>query len=86
LYEDQEDVLSLIMTHAQSLIWIMNIAKNHELVDPDIAIDVIEDMKRNSNTVWEETLWNKVKEAFLVDIPSASVYAFSPELRGPDKK
>jgi len=84
LYEDQEDVLSLIMTHAQSLIWIMNIAKNHDLVDPDIAVDIIEDMRHNSKTVWEEMLWNKVKEPFLAELPSCNVHKFSPRLRGPD--
>jgi hypothetical protein len=84
LYEDQEDVLGLVITHAQALIWIMNLAKNHDLVEPDIAIQVIEEMKSESKTVWEEQLWEKIRQRFKEELPSANIYQFSPETRGPD--
>jgi|TARA_R100001530_G_scaffold53419_1_gene39444 hypothetical protein len=84
LYDDQEDVLSLVLTHTQALVWIINIAKNHDLVNPEMIIDVIAEMKKDSKTVWEEQLWKKVGDCFFDKIPSASIYKFSPETRGPD--
>ena len=84
MYEDQEDVLGLIVTHAQALVWSMNLAKNHELVDPEVAITVMEDMQKDSKSIWEEQLWRKVSAGFMDDVPSASIYKFSQETRGPD--
>ncbi len=84
MYEDQEDVLGLIVTHAQALIWAMNIAKNHELADPDVAVTVMEEMQKDSKSIWEEQLWRKVGEGFVDEVKSASIYKFSPETRGPD--
>ncbi len=84
MYEDQEDVLGLIVTHAQALVWSMNLAKNHELVDPEVAITVMEEMQKDSKSIWEEQLWRKVRDGFMDDLPSASIYKFSPETRGPD--
>ena len=84
MYEDQEDVLGLIVTHAQALIWAMDIAKNHELADPEVAITVMEEMQKDSKTIWEEQLWRKVTDGFKEDLPSASIYKFSLDTRGPD--
>ena len=84
MYEDQEDVLGLIVTHAQALIWAMNIAKNHELADPEVAITVMEEMQKDSKTIWEEQLWRKVTDGFKEDLQSASIYKFSLDTRGPD--
>ena len=84
MYEDQEDVLGLVITHAQALIWIMNLAKKHDLVEPDIAMQIIEEMIGESKTVWEEQLWKKILERFKEELPSANIYQFSPETRGPD--
>ena len=62
----------------------MNLAKNHDLVEPDIAMQIIEEMIGESKTVWEEQLWKKILERFKEELPSANIYQFSPETRGPD--
>jgi len=41
-------------------------------------------MKSESKTVWEEQLWGKIRERFKEQLPSANIYQFSPETRGPD--
>jgi len=54
LYDDQEDLLSLLVTHTQALAWVMNIVRNNDLVESEIALQVIDEMKRDSRNIWEE--------------------------------
>jgi len=84
LYDDQEDLLSLLVTHTQALAWVMNIVRNNDLVESEIALQVIDEMKRDSRNIWEEQLWNKIKDGFAEKLPTAKIYNYSPESRGPD--
>lgn len=84
LYDDQEDLLSLLVTHTQALAWVMNIVRNNDLVESEIALQVIDEMKRDSRNIWEEQLWNKIKDGFAENLPTAKIYNYSPESRGPD--
>ena len=47
-------------------------------------MQIIEEMIGESKTVWEEQLWKKILERFKEELPSANIYQFSPETRGPD--
>ena len=73
MYDDQEDLLSLLVTHTQALAWVMNIVRNNDLVESEIALQVIDEMKRDSRNIWEEQ-----------ELPTAKIYNYSPESRGPD--
>ncbi len=92
MYEDQEDVLGLIVTHGQSIVWCLNLAKTYELVDVDVAAELMEQMAHESKTEWEEEFWLEIKESFLYKekVNSSNVYQFTPdpnsrETKGPDK-
>ena len=47
-------------------------------------LSLIGRMQKDSKTIWEEQLWRKVADGFKEDLPSASVYKFSLDTRGPD--
>lgn len=92
MYEEQEDVLGLIVTHTQSLVWALNLSKTYNLVDVSTASELMDEMANESRSEWEEEIWLEIKEAFLHQekIDSSNVYKFiadpnSRESKGPEK-
>ena len=61
--------------------------KQHEILNNNVAYDFISYMASQSETVWEEGVWEMVA-GILLEAPKEkgeNVFQFPPELRGPDR-
>ena len=61
--------------------------KQHEILNNNVAYDFMHYMSSQSETVWEEGVWEMVAEILLEEPKEKgeNVIQFSPELRGPDR-
>ena len=84
--DEDKSYLWMIQHHIESLVTLLDMNKQHRILKGDVAHDFMSYMATQSETVWEEGIWEQVAEIHL-DEPKRkgeNVFQFPPELRGPD--
>ena len=84
--DEDQSYLWMIQHHIESLITLLDMNKQHNILKNDVAYDFMHYMAAQSETVWEEGVWEMVAE-ILLDASKekgGNVFQFSPSLRGPD--
>ena len=84
--DEDKSYLWMIQHHIEALVTLLDMNKQHNILKNDVAYDFIHYMAAQSETVWEEGIWEMVAEN-LLEAPKEkgeNVFQFSPELRGPD--
>ena len=76
----------MIQHHIEALVTLLDMNKQHNILKNDVAYDFIHYMAAQSETVWEEGIWEMVAEILLEEPKEKgeNVFQFSPSLRGPD--
>jgi len=84
--DEDQSYLWMIQHHIESLITLLEMNKQHNIMKNDVAYDFMHYMAAQSETVWEEGVWEMIAE-ILLEAPKekgGNVFQFSPSLRGPD--
>ena len=84
--DEDQSYLWMIQHHIESLITLLEMNKQHNIMKNDVAYDFMHYMAAQSETVWEEGVWEMVAEILLEEPKEKgeNVFQFSPALRGPD--
>ena len=84
--DEDKSYLWMIQHHTQALVTLLEMNNRHKILKPDIACDFANYMATESETVWEERIWQQVANTFLAHTTEKgeNVLQFSPDLRGPD--
>ena len=85
--DEDKTYLWMIQHHIEALVTLLDMNKQHEILNNNVAYDFIHYMSSQSETVWEEGVWEMVAEILLEEPKEKgeNVIQFSPELRGPDR-
>ena len=84
--DEDKSYLWMIQHHIESLVTLLDMNKQHNILNNDVSYDFMHYMASQSETVWEEGVWEMVA-GILLEAPTEkgeNVIQFSPELRGPD--
>ena len=85
--DEDQSFLWMIQHHIEALVTLLDMNKQHNILKNDVAYDFMHYMAAQSETVWEEGVWEMVAE-ILLEAPKEkgeNVFQFPPELRGPDR-
>ena len=84
--DEDKSYLWMIQHHIEALVTLLDMNKQHEILNNNVAYDFMHYMSSQSETVWEEGVWEMVAEILLEEPKEKgeNVIQFSPELRGPD--
>jgi len=85
--DEDKTYLWMIQHHIEALVTLLDMNKQHEILNNNVAYDFISYMASQSETVWEEGVWGMVAE-ILLEAPKEkgeNVFQFPPELCGPDR-
>ena len=84
--DEDQSYLWMIQHHIESLVTLLDMNKQHNIMKNDVAYDFMHYMAAQSETVWEEGVWEMVAEILLEEPKEkgGNVFQFSPSLRGPD--
>ena len=84
--DEDKSYLWMIQHHIEALVTLLDMNKQHNILKNDVAYDFIHYMAAQSETVWEERIWEMVAEILLEEPKEKgeNVFQFSPSLRGPD--
>ena len=84
--DEDKTYLWMIQHHIEALVTLLDMNKQHEILNNNVAYDFISYMASQSETVWEEGVWEMVAEILLEEPKEKgeNVFQFPPELRGPD--
>ena len=85
--DEDKSYLWMIQHHIEALVTLLDMNKQHEILNNNVAYDFISYMASQSETVWEEGVWEMVAEILLEEPKEKgeNVFQFPPELRGPDR-
>jgi|TARA_R110000751_G_scaffold100694_3_gene194668 hypothetical protein len=85
--DEDKSYLWMIQHHIEALVTLLDMNKQHEILNNNVAYDFMHYMSSQSETVWEEGVWEMVAEILLEEPKEKgeNVIQFSPELRGPDR-
>ena len=84
--DEDQSFLWMIQHHIEALVTLLDMNKQHNIMKNDVAYDFMHYMAAQSETVWEEGVWEMVAE-ILLEAPKEKgghVFQFTPSLRGPD--
>ena len=84
--DEDQSYLWMIQHHIESLVTLLDMNKQHNIMKNDVAYDFMHYMAAQSETVWEEGVWEMVAEILLEEPKEkgGNVFQFTPSLRGPD--
>ena len=85
--DEDKTYLWMIQHHIEALVTLLDMNKQHEILNNNVAYDFISYMASQSEPVWEEGVWEMVA-GILLEAPKEkgeNVFQFPPELRGPDR-
>ena len=84
--DEDKTYLWMIQHHIEALVTLLDMNKQHEILNNNVAYDFMHYMAAQSETVWEEGVWEMVAEILLEEPKEKgeNVFQFSPSLRGPD--
>ena len=85
--DEDKSYLWMIQHHIEALVTLLDMNKQHEILNNNVAYDFMHYMASQSETVWEEGVWEMVAEILLEEPKEngENVFQFPPELRGPDR-
>ena len=85
--DEDKTYLWMIQHHIEALVTLLDMNKQHEILNNNVAYDFMHYLASQSETVWEEGVWEMVAEILLEEPKEKgeNVIQFSPELRGPDR-
>ena len=85
--DEDKTYLWMIQHHIEALVTLLDMNKQHEILNNNVAYDFMHYMASQSETIWEEGVWEMVAEILLEEPKEKgeNVIQFSPELRGPDR-
>ena len=85
--DEDKTYLWMIQHHIEALVTLLDMNKQHEILNNNVAYDFISYMASQSETVWEEGVWEMVAEILLEEPKEKgeNVFQLPPELRGPDR-
>ena len=85
--DEDKTYLWMIQHHIEALVTLLDMNKQHEILNNNVAYDFISYMASQSETVWEEGVWEMVAEILLEEPKEKgeNVFQFPPELCGPDR-
>ena len=84
--DEDKSYLWIIQHHIEAIITLIDINKQHKMLNSVVAHDFLNYMATESETIWEEKLWKHIA-SIILESPKEkgeNVIQFSPELRGPD--
>ena len=84
--DEDKSYLWMIQHHIEALVTLLDMNKQHEILNNNVAYDFMHYMASQSETVWEEGVWEMVAEILLEEPKEKgeNIFQFSPSLRGPD--
>ena len=85
--DEDKTYLWMIQHHIEALVTLLDMNKQHEILNNNVAYDFISYMASQSETVWEEGVWEMVAEILLEEPKEKgeNVFQFPPEVCGPDR-
>ena len=85
--DEDKTYLWMIQHHIEALVTLLDMNKQHEILNNNVAYDFMHYMASQSETIWEEGVWEMVAEILLEEPKEKgeNVFQFPPELRGPDR-
>ena len=85
--DEDKTYLWMIQHHIEALVTLLDMNKQHEILNNNVAYDFISYMASQSETVWEEEVWEMAAKILLEEPKEKgeNVFQFPPELRGPDR-
>ena len=85
--DEDKTYLWMIQHHIEALVTLLDMNKQHEILNNNVAYDFMHYMASQSETIWEEGVWEMVAKILLEEPKEKgeNVFQFPPELRGPDR-
>lgn len=77
--ETEGSMLWLLDHHVQAVLTLVEINMMHDIIDTDIAGHYLNEKAKNSDTIWEEEVWKKIADLFLIERESATLYDITPK-------
>ena len=84
--DEDKSYLWIMQHHIEAIVTLIDINKQHDLLNSEVAHDFLNYMATESETIWEEKLWKHIA-CIILDAPKEkgeNIFQFPPELRGPD--
>jgi len=70
----EDSMLWLLEHHIQAALTLISINMKHEILNDDIARHFLIEKSKDADTVWEEEVWKKIADTFLIQKESATLY------------
>ena len=67
-------MLWLLEHHIQAALTLIFINMKHEILDAEAANYYLMQKAKDADTVWEEEVWKKIADTFLIEKESAALY------------
>ncbi len=69
-----DSMLWMLEHHIQSALTIIAINMKHDILDKETGYYFLMQKAKNSEVVWEEEVWKKIADTFLIEQESAALY------------
>ena len=69
-----DSMLWMLDHHIQSVLTLISINMKHDILDQETASYFLLQKAKNSEMVWEEEVWKKIADTFLIEKESATLY------------
>tara|TARA_R100000656_G_scaffold99709_1_gene72354 strand:+ start:173 stop:385 length:213 start_codon:yes stop_codon:yes gene_type:complete len=67
-------MLWMLDHHIQSVLTLISINMKHDILDQETASYFLLQKAKDSEMVWEEEVWKKIADTFLIEKESATLY------------
>jgi hypothetical protein len=69
-----DSMLWMLDHHIQSVLTLISINMKHDILDQETASYFLLQKAKDSEMVWEEEVWKKIADTFLIEKESATLY------------
>jgi hypothetical protein len=69
-----DSMLWMLEHHLQSILTIIAINMKHDILDKETGYYFLMQKAKDSEMVWEEEVWKKIADTFLIEQESAALY------------
>ena len=69
-----DSMLWMLDHHIQSVLTLISINMKHDILDQETASYFLLQKAKDSEMVWEEEVWKKIADTFLIKKESATLY------------
>ena len=70
----KDSMLWLLEHHIQAALTLIFINMKHGVIDEETANYFLMEKAKDSETIWEEEVWKKIADTFLIEKESATLY------------